>query len=196
MWGYLFIAPASLSAQCHLHAVQYFSAGLYQSIHVAYPKYKYIKYSDAEESQNTLFVQVRNFYQLLEFRFSTRGERETHNFYCADCSYIIFQSIPQLNSRPIVKISTNWPNKHAAHPIAHNWTCLTQVRISTNCFFSKSPRISAHCIWARRHSHPSLISYLGFLLWHLWLPCPLRASVNTCTKSWIVQSLTKPNDKI
>ena len=56
--------------------------------------------------------------------------------------------------------------------------------------------------WAWHHSHPSLISYLGFLLWHLWLSYPLHTSVNctqclcTCTNSRIVQSPTKPNDEI
>ena len=122
--------------------------------------------------------------------FFTRGERETHNFYYADCSYIVRQSTPQLNSRPRVRISTHWPNKRAAHPVNHNWTGLAQVQkstnfaqrqISTNCFFQKSPKFRAHRFWAWRHSHPNRISYLGFLLWHLWLSRHPRASVN-CTQ--------------
>ena len=139
------------------------------------------------------------------FSFSTRGER--HNFYYADCSYIVLQSTPSWTARPRVKISThfwtaqprvkiltNWPNKRAAHPKAPNWTGLAQsqistdfwtarprVKISTNCFFQKSPKISAPPFRAWRHLHPSPISYLGFLLWHLWLSYPLRASVN-CTQ--------------
>ena len=146
-------------------------------------------------------------------------ERETHNFYYADC--------------------TIWPNKRAAHPIAPkisvgrdlqnsmvrlqiqlsasmadkptgsyiahsqppSWTGPAQSRISTNVFF-KITKFSAHRFWAWLQSHPSHIFYLGFLLWHLWLSYPLRTSVNctqcvcTCTKSRIVQSPTKPNDKI
>ena len=78
-----------------------------------------------------------------------------------------------------------------AHPVHHNWTGLAQVRISTgpaqrqistNCFFfSKSLRIPAHRFRAWRHSHASPISYLRFLLWHLWLSHPPRTSVN-CTQ--------------
>ena len=108
-------------------------------------------------------------------------ERERHNLYYADC--------------------TIWPNKRAAHPVATSWTGPAQSRISTNVFF-KIIKFSAHRFRAWRHSHPSLISNLGFLLWHLWLSYPMRTSVNcthcvcTYTKSRIVQSPTKPNDKI
>ena len=62
--------------------------------------------------------------------------------------------------------------------------------------FSKSPNslpiASGHDVI----NTPVPFSYLGFLLWHLWLSYPLRASVNTWTKSRMVQSPTKPNDKI
>ena len=126
------------------------------------------------------------------FSFSTQGER--HNFYYANCSYIVLQSTPQRNWPAQSPISTNWPNKRAMHPVVPSLTALAQVQISTNCFFQKSPKFPAHHFWAWRHSHP--ISYLGFLLWHLWLLHPPCACVNTCTKSQTVQSLTKPNDKI
>ena len=115
-------------------------------------------------------VQVRNAYQLLEFRFSTRGERDTI-FTMLTVSKSFFSQLP-------------------------SWTALAQVQISTNCFFQKLPKIPAPRFRAWCHSHTSPIFYLGFLLWHLWLSRPLRASVNTCSKSWIVQSLTKRNDKI
>ena len=108
-------------------------------------------------------------------------ERERHDFYYADC--------------------TIWPNKRPAHPVAPSWTSPAQRQISTNVFF-KITKFLAHHFWAWRHSHPSHISYLGFLLWHMWLSYPLHTSVNctqcvcTSTKSRIVQSPTKPNDKI
>ena len=130
-------------------------------------------------------------------RFFTRGERErererervththththTHNCYYADC--------------------TIWPNKRAAHHIAPSWSGPAQSRISTDVFF-KITKFLAHRFRAWRHSHPNHISYLGFLLWHLWLSYPLRANMNCtqwvciCTDSRIVQSPTKPNDKI
>ena len=102
-------------------------------------------------------------------------ERETH-FYYADC--------------------TIWPNKRTVHPVAPSWTGPAQSRNSTNVFF-KITKFSAH-----RFRAWCPIFYLGFLLWHLWLSYPLRVSMNctqcvcTCTKSRIVQSPTKPNDKI
>ena len=52
---------------------------------------------------------------------------------------------------------------------------------------------------------PSSVSYLGFLLWHLWMTRPLRARVITCAHvctelthalSRKVLSLTKPKGKI
>ena len=76
-----------------------------------------------------------------------------------------------------------------------------QSRISTNVFF-KITKFSAYRFRVWRYSNPSPISYLEFLLWQLWLLYPLRASVNctqcmcTRTKCRIVQSPTKPNDKI
>ena len=131
-----------------------------------------------------------NFFWLLVFRHE---ERDTQFLLCW-----LFLHRPSVNSSAELAgpISTNWPNKRAVHPVAPSWTVLAQVQISTNCFFQKSPNFPAHCFRAWRHSHPSLISYLGLLLWHLWLSHPPCASVNTCTKSRIVQSLTKPNDEI
>ena len=67
----------------------------------------------------------------------------------------------QLNSRPRVKISTLWPNKHAAHPVDHNWTGPAQVRISTSLaqrhistHFAQS-RISTNSFFKNhQNSHP------------------------------------------
>ena len=121
-----------------------------------------------------------NFFWLLVFRH----EEWDHNFYYADCSYIVLQSTPQLNWPAQSSISTNWPNKRAAHPVVPSWTALAKVQISTNCFFQKSQKFPDHRFRAWCHSQTCPIYYLGFLLWHLWLSHPPRASVNTCTKSW------------
>ena len=130
----------------------------------------------------------------MTFSFSTWGERDTQFLLC----WLFLhhpQSTPQLNWPAQSPSSTNWPNKCAAHPVVPSWTALTQVQISTHCFFQKSLKFPAHHFWAWYHSYPSRISYLGFLL-YLWLSHPPHGSVNTCTKSRTVQSLTKPNDKI
>ena len=86
---------------------------------------------------------------------SWHEERERHNFYYADCSYFA-------QSQPLVGLAS------------------PRVK-SQLTSFSKSPKISAHRFWAWHHSYPSPVSYLGFLVWHLWLSYHLRASVNTCT---------------
>ena len=75
--------------------------------------------------------------------------------------------------------------------VNHVLDCSAPSQIWTNVF-SKSPKISAHRFRAWRHSHPSPISYMGFLLWHLWLSYPLRASVN-CTQCVCTCTFTKPN---
>ena len=97
-----------------------------------------------------LLFKYETFIHFLTFSLSTRGERERRNFYYADCSYIAHSQLP-------------------------SWTGPAQSQISTNAFF-KNHQKSQPLAW--RHTQPSLISSLGFLLWHLWLSYPLRASVN------------------
>ena len=104
----------------------------------------------------------------LTFSFSIRGERDTI-FTMLTVPTSSFSQLP-------------------------SWTALAQVQISTHFFFSKSPKFPTHRFQAWRHSHPTHISYLGFLLWHLWLSHPPRASVNTCTKSQKFKAL--PNRMI
>ena len=125
------------------------------------------------------WFRYETFITFLTFRFSTRGERDT-----------IFTMLTVPSD----------PTRRGAPP-RPNWTNLGSNLNSL--FFSKSSRILAHRFWEWRHSHSSLISYLGVLLWHLWLSHPPRVRVNTCvnvytdpcTKSKVL-SLTKPNDKI
>ena len=127
-------------------------------------------------TDDTPLFRYETFIYSLTFIFSTRGERDTI------FTMLTVPTSPTVNPPP-------------------SWTGPAQSRISTNCF-SKIIKFSAHRFRAWRHSHPSRISYLGFLLWHLWLSYPLRTSVNctqcvrTCTNSRIVQRPTKPNDEI
>ena len=149
------------------------------NLFVAYPKYEYIKYTDAEESTKhwrlSLF-RYETFINFLSLVFRHEG-RETPFLLC-------------------------WLFLHRIQPTPAG--CLAQsqnlnsprVKSQLTAFFQKSLKFPAHRFWARRHWHPIPISYLGLLLWHLWFSHPPRTSVNTCTKSRIVQSLTKPNDKI
>ena len=151
---------------------------------------------EIRETQTTFFSSgtKRLFtFWLLVFRHE---ERERDNFYYADCFYIVLQSTPQLNSRPWVRISTHWPNKHAAHPVDLSWTGLAQVRISTNCFFQKSPKFPAPRFRAWRHSHSSPIYYQGF--YYDICDCHiLRArawnALNVCTCTCTKPNSSKPN---
>ena len=71
-------------------------------------------------------------------------------------------------------------------------TCFVPAQISTHCFF-QIPKSSAHRFRAWRYSRPGSISYLGFLLWHLWLSHPPNARMNTCTQSvHLTNPCTKP----
>ena len=136
--------------------------------------------------------------------FFRHEERERHNFYYADCSYIAHSHLSSWNARssdksqlrpnkcfthPIApswtglaqsQISTNSPNKRAAYPVAPNWPGLAQSQILTNVFFEIT-KFLAHRFRTWCHSHPRSISSLGFLLWPLWSPYPLRTSVK-CTQ--------------
>ena len=108
------------------------------------------------------------FITFLTFRFSTRGERDT-----------IFTMLT-VPSCPTTRGAFRRPN----------WTRLgsdlNSLRPASNLnklFFSKitqnpQPVASGHDL-----IHiPSHVSYPGFLLWHLWLSYPPRASVNTCAQ--------------
>ena len=145
--------------------------------------------------------------------------RESHNFYYADRTIwpnkrvahpvapkiSVVRDLQNSMVRLQLQLSASMADKSTVFNIVHSqppsWTGLAQSRISTNFFF-KITKFSAHRFRAWCHSHSSPISYMGFLLWHLWLSYPLCESENctqcvcTRTKSQIVQSPTKPNDKI
>ena len=158
-------------------------------------------------------VQVRNVYYLyLTFSFSRRGER--HNFYYADCFYIVLQSTPHLNSRSRVRISTHWPNKRAAYPVAPNGLSSpslknqlasprdkSQVASLLKKKITKIPSPSLPCMTS--FTPQSHFSYLGFLITTFVIvtsSARKRELHSMCAParalSRIVLSLTKPNDKI
>ena len=95
----------------------------------------------------------------------------------------------------------------AAHFVDPNRSRLDYLPLDSNlnyCFFQIS-KSSARRFRAWRHSRPRFISYLGFLLEHLWLSHPPCARVNTCTQcvhltnpctKRKVLSVTKPKGKI
>ena len=124
-------------------------------------------------------VQVRNVYWLLEFSLSTRRERErernththTHTQFLLCWPFHLTQQTRGATRRP----QMDWPRPGSKI----NWP--RQEKNLNSLLFQKSPKFQAPCFRAWRHSNPCLISYLGFLLWNLWLSHPPRASVN-CTQ--------------
>ena len=141
-----------------------------------------------ETLDDSLLIQVRNFYlPFLSLRFfNTR--RESHNFFL---SWLFVHR----------QLSTHWLNQRAAHFVDLNWSRRgeTKNRLAlsksksqlsrsefksqlTAFFFFKfqNPQL---VVSGRDVIHvPCSISYLGFLLWHLWLSRPPRTRVNTCTQ--------------
>ena len=116
-------------------------------------------------------VQVRNVYWLfLTFSFSTRGARETQFLL-----FWLFHLTQQCAAHPVVPTGL-------ASPSFKNQLASSRVR-SQLCFFFQNhqesqPIASGHDVIRT----PIHISYLEFLLWHLWLLHPLHASVNTCAQ--------------
>ena len=130
--------------------------------------------------------------------FSTQGERDSiFTMLNVPTFYIVLQStLTELSAQS--QNLNSLTQQTRVHPVDHNSTGLAQIRISirfvqrqistglaqsrisTNWFFQKSPKFQTPPYRAWRLSHPSLISYLGVLLWHLWLSHPPRASLNTC----------------
>ena len=138
------------------------------------------------------WFRYETFITFLTLRFSTRGERETHNFYYADCSI--------------------WPDNARAHSAVHklHWPrpgpknqLASSKSKSQLAAFSKSLRIPAYRFRAWRHSHSQSISYLGFLCdicdCHIlparaWTPALMSAPTHALSRK--VLSLTKPKDKM
>ena len=103
-------------------------------------------------------------------------------------------------------------NKRVAHFIDPKWSRLgeTKNRLHSSRLESQLTVIFSNSKILSASGHDVIhvigpISYLGFLLWHLWLSHPPHACVNTCTQ-WVhltnpctkrkVLSLTKPKGKI
>ena len=89
------------------------------------------------------------------------------------------------------QISTPTHPTNARRPQRTKSSGLAQIWISTNWLFSNPPNTQRLGAW--HHSHPRSISYLGFLLWHLWLSYLPHARVNTRTQ--LTHALTNPCTK-
>ena len=114
--------------------------------------------------------QTETFIPFLTFRFSTRGERET---------FFTMPTVPSDSTTRGASRIPNWPDPTEAQKSTH----FALVQISTNSFFSKITQNLQPIASGHDFIHiPSPISYPGFLLWHLWLSHPPRASMNTCAQ--------------
>ena len=117
------------------------------------------------------------------FDMRRERERQTHTH-----THTQFLSILTFPSE-----STTWGTPPQTTGLAsassENWFASFKPK-SQLCFF-QIPKSSAHRFRAWRHLRP--ISYLGFLLWHLWLSHPPHVRVNTCTQCvHLTNPWTKP----
>ena len=131
------------------------------------------------ETLTTPWFMYKTFYYLFEFKVFWHEERETQFL-----SILTFPSDPTTCGTPPQTTglaSTSSENQ------------LPSSSIKSQLLFFKSPN---HQPIASGHAviHiPSHISYLGFLLWHLWLSHPPRARMNTCTQCvHLTNPCTKP----
>ena len=133
-------------------------------------------------------VQVRNFYYLFEFKVFRHEEKETQFLQLTRGTF----RRPQLVSPRRDEKSTTFLKTRIS-------TLVRSLNLNYLFFFSNFKILSAS---GHDVIHvPDYISYLSFLLWHLWLSHPPRTRVNTCTQcvhltnpctKRKVLSLTKP----
>ena len=154
-----------------------------------------------QSTYNSLFwFRYETFIYLFESKVFRHEERETQFL-----SMLTFPSDPH-HVRPLPQTTglalASSENRLPSSSIESQLSCLEfKSQLFFFCFFffffSNSKIFSS--------SGHDVISYLGFLLWHLWLSHPPRARMNTCTQcvhltnpctKWKVLSLTKPKGKI
>ena len=127
-------------------------------------------------------VRVRNVYYLFWLLVFQHEERETHTIFTMLTVPISFLSAQSQNLNSLTQ-------QTRAHPVDHNW--ISQVRISTNCFFSKITKIPS----------PSLPGMTSFSLWCFYYDiCDchiLRArawtALSACAGAHIKPNSSKPN---
>ena len=111
------------------------------------------------------------------FRFSTRGERDTIFTMLTVRPALALNSLTQQTSAHPAAKQLDWPrpdsNPNSLHPVS-NLNSLIFFQNTQESLLVASGHDVIHI--------PSPISYPGFLLWHLWLSHPPRASVNTCAQ--------------
>ena len=109
------------------------------------------------------------FYYLFEFKVFWHEERETQFL-----SMLTFPIDP-------TTCGTSPQTTNLASASSENRLASSKPKSQLTVFFkfqNSPPIASGHDV-----IHiPSLISYMGFLLWHLWFSHPPRERVNTCTQ--------------
>ena len=153
------------------------------------------------QEQSDSVVQVRMYLLTSEFSSSTRGERQ---------SLKVFHNHTMLTTpkRSVHLVVQSQFLNIMVGPQLFNIMVGPQLELSAYMaqsqlptLFSKSSNSQDHCFQAWRHSHSSPISYLGFIMTIVIVISfaherKLYPMLCTWTKSRIVQSPTKLNDKI
>ena len=149
----------------------------------------FIRIYESENTWNTWrlsWFRYKTFIYLFEFKVFRYEERETQFL-----TMLTVHTLSALNSL------TQPTRGHPVDPWSgltqiKNWLASSQSKSQLTAFFKSpnpQPIASGHDV-----IHiPNPISYLGFLLWHLWLSHPPSSSVNTCTQCvHLANPCTKP----
>ena len=155
---------------------------------VAYPRPKIYNqdtntWNVHRESRNTRnWFRYEIFYYLSEFKVFRHEETETQ--------FLIMLSFPSAPQRAAPLPQTTG----LASASSENRLACSEFKSQLTAFFFQIPQILSSSRLDVIHI-PGPISYLRFLLWHLWLSHPPCACVNTCAQC-VHQTNPCPNRKV
>ena len=165
--GYLM--PNPFSYICNIYTSKIYD----QDIHMHKTFIMFIPVQESENTPDTLttlfWFRYEIFIYLFEFKVFRHEERKTQFL-----SMLTFPSDPTTCGTPPQATSL-------ASASSENQLPSSSVESQLAVFF----KFQNHQHITSGHDvihFPGLISYLGGLLWHLWLSHPLRACVDTCTQ--------------
>ena len=130
--------------------------------YVAYPKYEYVKYSDAEKSRNSDNSHCSGTKRLFTWLLIFRHEERERQFLLCWLFLHRPQPTPSWIARPRVKISTHfWTARPRVKISTHFWTARPRVKISTH-FWTAWPRVKISTNWPnKRAAHHVDHSFTG-----------------------------------
>ena len=143
----------------------------------------FIRVSESENTRNTWRPSFRSGTKLLSTFLSLRFSdmrRERHSFLLC---WLFHMTPPRTAPRHKLLV---WPRRAPENQLSSS-----SVESQLTVFFFSNPQILSASLPG--FYIPGPISYLGLLLWHLWLSHPPCVRVNTCTQCvHLTNPCTKP----